>query len=191
LGLAALYGLEATSAEESHVLCLFATVDEALDFSYFLERHIPALPYDPRILGDQAVVDADENVLDLLDRYLGGALDLGWDELCAMADHRGAIVIPAHIDRPAYGVVAQLGFLPEGPYAAVEATRPEARAQARGYPVISGSDAHHPEHVGRRPFELDLPDGWRLRDGTVNLSALRDALAAGRIRPFWELKVSP
>ncbi len=185
-GLAALYGTEATSAEEAHVLALFATVEESLAFSEFLQGHLPRLPYDPRLLGDQAVVDAQDNVLDLPELYLGAALDLGWDELCLEADSRGALVIPAHIDRPAFGALAQLGFLPEGPYAAVEALRPQPGGEARGYPVISGSDAHHPEHVGRRPFVLELPEDWRSGDGTVRLEALREALAAGRARPYWE-----
>lgn len=186
-GLAALYGMEATSAEEVHVLCLFATVEAALDFSARVESLLMPLPYDPEILGDQVVVDADENVLDLPRVFLGAALRLGYDELCSEADRGGALVIPAHIDRPAYGAIAQLGFLPDGPYAAVEAMRPLPEGGSRGYTVISGSDAHFPEHVGRRPFEVDLPEPWRDSDGTVRLDVLRNALAEGRVRPSWEL----
>jgi len=185
-GLAALYGLEATTAEEVHVLCLFPTVEEALTLSEHLEGFLPDLTYDPELFGDEVVVDADENVLDLPKIWLGGALELGYDELCAEADRRGALVIPAHIDRPAYGAIAQLGFLPEGPYAAVEAMRPLAEGDNKGYPVVSGSDAHYPEHIGRRPFEIDLPEPWRDADGTVRIDVLRKALAEGRARPHWE-----
>jgi len=190
-GLAALYGVEATSAEEAHVLVLFAASEDALAFSEFLEAHLPPLLYDTRLLGDQAVVDAQDKILDLPEFYLGAALDLGWDEVCAEADRRGALVIPAHIDRPAYGALAQLGFLPAGPYAAVEALRPQVRGEARGYPVVSGSDAHYPEHVGRRPFGIELPGDWRSGDGTVRLEILRDALAAGLARPYWETGSRP
>lgn len=184
-GLAALYGMEACSAEEAHLLCLFDEPEAALDFGSFLTGHLPDTPYDPEQLGDQAVVDEDDNVLDLPQLYYGAALDLGWDELCAQANARGGLVIPAHIDRPYYGVIAQLGFLPDGPYAAVEAVRPLEAGQARGYPCISGSDAHYPEHIGRRPFALDLEPGWKRPDGRVSLGHIRSALAGGRIRlPF-------
>jgi len=183
-GIRALFGMEATSAEETHVLCLFADVAAALDFGGFVAGHLPRLPYDPVKLGDQVVVDADENVLDLPETYFGAALDLGFDELCLAAASRGALVVPAHIDRPMFGAISQLGFLPDGPYAAVEAVRPISASAARGFTVITGSDAHYPEHVARRPFGLELPDGWN-SGGPVDLEAIRQALAAGRVRlPF-------
>jgi len=180
----ALFGMEATSAEEVHVLCLFPEVRASLDFGEFIAGHLPRLRYDPAKLGDQVVVDADENVLDLPDLYFGAALDLGFDELCVEAASRGALVVPAHIDRPMFGAISQLGFLPAGPFSAVEAVRPLSPGVSRGYTVITGSDAHYPEHVARRPFGLELPDGWNSR-GTVDFESVRLALAAGRVRlPF-------
>lgn len=180
-GLAALFGMEATTAEEVHVLCLFGRVDEALDFGRFLAERAPPFPHDARLFGDQAVVDADENVLGLVEeRWLVAALDLGFGELCQAAASRGALVIPAHVDRFANGAFAQLGFLPEAPYDAVEALGPLDEERARGRRVVTGSDAHHPEQVARRAFALDLEDGWTLADGSVDLEAVRTAL--GRFR---------
>ncbi len=183
-GLHALFGMEASSAEEVHVLCLFSELQAALDFSTFVAGHLPRLRFDPARLGDQVVVDADENVLDQPETYLGAALDLGFDQLCDAAAGWGALVIPAHIDRAMFGAISQLGFLPEGPYTAVEAVRPLSSSAARGHTVITGSDAHYPEHIARRPFGLELPDGWT--SGTrVDLEAIRQALQAGRVRlPF-------
>lgn len=183
-GIAALYGMEATSAEEVHVLCLFAEPAAALDFGAFLAARLPRLPYDPEKMGDQVVVDADDMVVDQPDLYFGAALDLDYGALCDAAASRGALVIPAHIDRPMFGALAQLGFLPDGPYAAVEAVRPLPDGACRGYTVITGSDAHYPEHIARRPFGLELADGWNAR-GVVNLEAVRAALAGGRVSlPF-------
>jgi len=198
-GLAPLFGAEASSAEEVHVLCLFGAVEEALDFGEYLRGLLPPLPYDAEKLGDQVVVDADEGILDLPDYYLGASVELGFDELCAEGARRGALVVPAHVDRPMFSVSSQLGFLPPGPYAAVESMREPAPELRLGLAAISGSDAHYPEHVGRRAFVVDLPEGAleaRLaappgaeaaRAGRELLGALGRALASGSVVPSWSL----
>ncbi len=185
-GIVPLFGLEACSIEEVHVLCLFGTVAEALVFGGFIEDHLQDLPYDPDILGDQAVVDEDENVLELPERYLGAASTLDFDAICREADERGAIVIPAHVDRPMFSISSQLGFLPPGPYSAVESMREPPGCLRGGFPVVSGSDAHVPEHVGRRPFAIDggtvpVPG----MPGGMVAELLRSALREGRALPYW------
>jgi 3',5'-nucleoside bisphosphate phosphatase len=187
-GIAPLFGIEACSVEEVHVLCLFGSVERALGFGERLRGLLMSLPYDPEKLGDQAVVDADDDVLELVGRYLGAALDIGFDELCADAAASGAVVIPAHVDRPMFSVSSQLGFLPPGPYDAVESMREPAPALSLGLCAISGSDAHYPEHVCRRPFEVELPDGALDERGEGLLEALRAALRSGRVRPSWALR---
>ena len=200
-GLAPVYGIEASSVEEVHVLCLFATANEALSFGEKLRGLLQIVPYDPEKLGDEVVVDADELVLDLPDYYLGAALSLGFDELCAEAALRGAIVIPAHVDRPMFSVSSQLGFLPPGPYDAIESMREPPRELCLGLCAISGSDSHYPEHVCRRPFAVDLPDALLAASSAADASpetlaaaeaelfaALRKALREGRVEPYWAAK---
>ncbi|HET7839781.1 MAG TPA: PHP domain-containing protein, partial [Rectinemataceae bacterium] len=148
-GIVPLFGIEASSIEEVHVLVLFDAVEAALDFGSLLHAHLPRVRLDRRRFGDQVVVNEAEEVLELPDQYLGMALDLGFDELCAEGARRSGLVIPAHIDRPMFSVSSQLGFLPEGPYDALESMREPQKAICRGYPLVSGSDAHYPEHVGR------------------------------------------
>ena len=178
-GLMALYGMEVTSAEDVHIVCVFATVDEALDFGIFVAAHQPLVPYDPDKLGDQVVVDADDNVLDMPEHYLGVALDLDFGAVCNAAANRNALVIPAHIDREAYGALAHLGFLPEGPYTAIEMVAPSRRTSEYPYTIITGSDAHYPQHIGRRSFGLELPDGWDRQP--MNLDLIRNALMRGNV----------
>jgi hypothetical protein len=193
-GLIPVYGLEASSVEEVHVLCLFATLPEALSFSETLRALLIDVPYDPEKLGDEVVVDADELVLDLPDYYLGASLSIGFDGLCAEAARRGAIVIPAHVDRPMFSVSSQLGFLPPGPYDAVESMREPPPELTLGHCAISGSDSHYPEHVCRRPSAIELPDDLLAASRSIDarasaeaelFAALREALREGRAEPYW------
>ncbi len=196
-GVAPLFGIEANSLEEVHVVCLFGTVDDALDFGVFLSSRMRGIKLDVARFGDQVVVDADENVLDQPEIFFGASLLEGFDGICAEAARRGAVVIPAHVDRPMFSVASQLGFLPPGPYDAVEALSEPDPALTGGLAVISGSDAHRPEDVGRRCFEIDLPDDivsarldagrgpGAVGPGRALLEALRRSLHDGALSPSW------
>lgn len=173
-GLVPLFGLELCSAEEVHLLALFPTPRKALEFGAAIHDLIPGLPWDPASFGDQVVVDEEENVLELHGRWLGAALDAPLDDLVERARLAGAIVIPAHVDRAMFSAYSQLGFLPPGPYDAVESLGPIPPSLSLGLSVISGSDAHYPEHIGRRPTVVELPE-----EGVIGLRQALGKFAKG------------
>jgi len=81
-------------------------------------------------------------------------------------------------------MASQLGVLVKGPWTALECVRipPAFNGQpldTLGYPLTTSSDAHYPEHIARRPFQLDItaeelqPDG----PGTMaDMAAFKQAL---------------
>ncbi|MDR1929798.1 MAG: PHP domain-containing protein, partial [Treponema sp.] len=164
LGIIPLYGLEVTTQEEVHMLCLFSSLEAALAFGGRIYSLILPFPNDPEKTGDQIYVDAEDNIEGELEYFLPSAADIALDSLEGEAAGFGGVVIPAHVDRPAFSMSSQLGVVVKGPWAAVECTRlppmtgyPDPRPLATlDYPLITGSDAHYTEHVGRRPFELDI-----------------------------------
>ena len=178
-GVLPLFGLELNSSEEVHLLAIFATPRDALVFGAELYHLIPALAWDPGSFGDQVVVDEDENVLELHDRWLGAAMDAAFGDLAEKAHSAGALVIPAHVDRGMFSVYSQLGFLPPGPYDAVESIGPAPFSLTGGLCALSGSDAHYPEHIGRRPFLIDLPEA-SVRDMRKALGVFALSYGAGR-----------
>jgi PHP family Zn ribbon phosphoesterase len=177
-GIEAVYGAEATTREEVHALVLFADPRTAWEAGEELYARLDAPCVDGPDANDQVYVDDGETVLGRLEKTLIlGTTDFTLDGLGRWARGLGGILIPSHVDRPAFGVLGQLGFLPEGPFEAVEATRPLPRETTGPWPVICSSDAHHPASVGRRCIAVDAP--------AVGFDALREALAAGRVRPLF------
>lgn len=160
-GIIPVFGMEATASEEIHALCLFTNLEASLAFSEYAYSILTPFPNDPEKTGDQVYVDAEDNIEGEVEYYLINPLDLSIDALGAKAAEYGGIVIPAHVDRPAFSMTSQLGVIVEGPWSALECTRIPAGmggapVDTLGYPLITSSDAHYPEHVARRPFELDV-----------------------------------
>ncbi|MFP4113650.1 MAG: PHP domain-containing protein [Spirochaetota bacterium] len=196
--LRALYGCEVTTSEEVHVLALYADVQTAVAFGDEIYASLPPLEMDPERYGDQVVVDTEETIVETLTSYLIGATSFSLSEVGRMIHDRGGLFIPAHIDRTAFSIWSQLGFLPTDDYDAVEMVGPPgiSRAVHRGsptqpgtsaaaartppidpgrYPVVAFSDAHQPDLIGSSytEFEADEP----------SLAAFRTALGECRVRP--------
>ena len=173
-GIHCLFGLEATTREEVHTLCYFATVPEALKLSELIDVKLPDLKNDPEIFGDQAIVDENDNVLGQYEKILGNAADIGLEELRDLVLELGGLFVPAHINRARNSLISQLGFvLPGERYSAVEVhksiyLRGAEQPDTLDYPVISNSDAHYLTDIGLVYNEIDLKD--------FSLDALREAL---------------
>jgi PHP family Zn ribbon phosphoesterase len=167
-----LYGLEATSAEEVHTLCLFDRLELALEFGRAIYERIMNVPNDPDRFGEQPIVSVDEDILGFAEKVLFMATDISFFDLVPMALDAGALCIPSHIDRDYSGAIGQLGFLPDLPYDAVEVlgTPPSGTEK---WPVVRFSDAHAPEHIGRRFTELETD--------AFTVPALREAFLQLRI----------
>ncbi len=182
-GIIPLFGLEANTREEVHVVCLFGTLEAALDFSEFIYEHVPYFKNQPERLGDQVYVDEDEVIIGEVERYLGNCLDISVDDIGFHVDRFGGLSIPAHIDRPMYSMASQLGFVVKGPWSALECLKIPPKLDTLGYPLTTSSDAHTPEHIARRAFELDAELQNLVPDGAargVDIGALKMALARRR-----------
>jgi len=158
-GLWAMFGLEVTSMEEAHVLCIFETADKALEFGDFIYSRLPDIPNNPEIFGDQVYVDENDNILGEVEKYLGSAVSLSIDEIKDEVFSRSGLFIPAHIDKPVFSITSQLGFLPDDDYTAVEVFNPsQAGSYSEKYSVITSSDAHYLEDIGKKYITADIAE---------------------------------
>lgn len=143
-------GMEVETREEVHLLALFEKMRDFVKWQAFVTAHRSPLKNDERKLGAQFVVDEEDNLLRTEDCMLLASTDLEFAGAVAQIVELGGLAIASHVDRPAYSLLAQLGFVPpDAPLDAVEVSRntplQSARAMYPGIgllPIVSSSDAH-------------------------------------------------
>jgi len=156
-GLAVLFGMEAQTREDVHLLCLFQEQTQAERFNERIYALLPDVKNNPEFFGDQVVVDAQDNIVRHEDRLLLNALDISIPDLLELVRVHGGVGIPAHVEAPPYGLLVNLGLVPAELADAVLEISCAARAEdvrrafpglAR-HPLISSSDAHYLQDIGK------------------------------------------
>ena len=174
-------GMELTVSEDIHLLCLFRTLEAAMEFGKRVDEY--KIPYEnrPEIFGHQLLMDSEDTVLGEEKDLLLNATMLSLSEGTALCRECGGVCYPAHIDRTSNGAVAFLGAFPdwEG-YTAYEVSGSGSRTAEeekfpilRSMPCVKSSDAHYLWDISEADnyFELcDEPYSSQLvRDKLIDL----------------------
>lgn len=149
-GIAVLPGMEVQTQEEVHILCFFSDMDRLAAAGERIYAHLPAVTNRPQLFGDQIVVDAQENITAFEERLLLNSVAMSLEELSELTACYGGIIVPAHVDRPAFSLIANLGFVPPDlkPAALEISARLDPTAALErfpaleGYTLVTSSDAH-------------------------------------------------
>jgi PHP family Zn ribbon phosphoesterase len=147
-------GMEVTSQEEVHVLALFDAIENALELQEYVYQNLPG-ENDEDAFGMQVIVNEKEEVLGFSEKLLIGATTIPLDDVIRSIHSLDGIAIASHIDREAFSIIGQLGFIPEDlELDALEisprVTFEEAKnAYPYNYPITCSSDAHYPDDIGK------------------------------------------
>ena len=155
-GIFVLTGAEVTTREEVHCLVFFEKEFQLDAFQHFIDKNLTIIPNPDGYFGYQPIVDEDENILEMVPYYLPAALKTGINEIQKAVETLDGIFIPAHIDRPANGIISQLGFIPEGlKYDALGISKHSSQNYfLKNYvlrnktTLIRNSDAHYLQQIG-------------------------------------------
>ncbi len=150
-GIIPIAGMELTTAEDIHIVCLFRELDDALRFDAEIHGHIMPIKNRPEIFGDQLILDDEDEIIGEEETLLISATDLAIDEAVELARSFGAHVHPAHIDRQSNGILAILGDIPpEYGFTTFELREKERFETVKGtveelneHNLLVCSDAHH------------------------------------------------
>lgn len=155
-GVMVLPGLEANTAEEIHVLCYFARLEQAQEMSLWIYERLPQVDNMPEFFGRQVYMDSCDNVLAEEPRLLISAAGCTLEELAAKTCRLGGVAVPAHINKGANSLLPVLGFFPEKPaFTAVEIWGADTPVEAQGYLHLRSSDAHSLGDIFERKIFLE------------------------------------
>ncbi|MDK2808161.1 MAG: 3,5-nucleoside bisphosphate phosphatase [Clostridiales bacterium] len=150
-GILGISGMELTTMEEVHVVCLFATLTDAMNFDQIVEKRLIPVKNRPDIFGKQQIMDEKEQVIGEVENLLINSTDISFDEVFDLVEDYHGVMIPAHIDKNANSLLANLGFVPpDSKFGCFELKNMESLHKLQqmnpylcGCKVITNSDAHY------------------------------------------------
>lgn len=164
-GILAVAGMELTTAEDIHVVCLFENLKKAMAFDKAVSERRILIPNREDIFGNQIICDSEDNIMGNEPYLLSNATTIGLDEAPALVEQYGGICYPAHIDRDSNGVISVLGVFPESPvFCAAEvhfAEKADEYSLLSRIPrekIIISSDAHVLWDIKEQREYLELPE---------------------------------
>lgn len=111
-GILGIPGMELTTTEEVHVVCLFEKLDDAMRFDAYVYEHLIDIKNREEIFGRQLIVNEDDEELGRVDKLLINATDIDFEDVYDLVTSYNGIMIPAHIDKSSTSLISQLGFVP-------------------------------------------------------------------------------
>lgn len=179
-GIVPIAGMELTTAEDIHLLCIFETLDEAMTFGAAVKEHRMKIKNRVEIFGEQPIMNEQDEKIGEDPYFLPAATDLDLSSAAELVHSFNGVCWPAHIDRDANGLLAVLGaFPPEPEFRIAELRDRENVGLAEGRTVVVCSDAHRLWEIGEAggTLELDTDDTdpavvrhtlfGKLREGTL------------------------
>ncbi|MCX7816479.1 MAG: PHP domain-containing protein [Syntrophales bacterium] len=155
-------GIEVTTKEEVHVLGIFKSIYQLQTFQRYIYDHLPG-QNNEELFGCQAVVNEKDFVEKINDRFLLGATTLSLQDVVNMIHHLKGLAIASHVDRQAFGVIGQLGFIDETMnFDALEITGGNRKSFRQKYPelnhfpLIESSDAHYLKDIGKHSTVINV-----------------------------------
>jgi PHP family Zn ribbon phosphoesterase len=155
-GLSVLPGMEVTSREEIHLLALFDKPEDCMALQDLIYQNLPGENVE-EVFGRQTVVNENDESIGINQKMLIGATLLSLEQIVSAVGLLQGATIASHIDRQAFSLLGQLGFIPEGiPLDGLEissrTTKEEARKRFHSYQrfsMVRFSDAHTLQDIGK------------------------------------------
>lgn len=166
VGVLVIPGMELTTSEDIHAVCLFPTLEKALAFSDYVDQNRIKVKNKAEIYGRQVIMNEDDEEVGEIEHLLLPASFIGISDAYRKAKEFGGICYPAHIDRDSLSILSVLGEI--DPYCgfctAELADIGKLDALREQHPILDSlhivtcSDAHYLDNMRDAANTLDLPE---------------------------------
>jgi len=155
-GLFVLCGAEVSSKEDVHCLTFFPDYETLDNFQIYLDKHLQNIKNDTDTFGYQVCVNENEDIVFEEKRLLISGINQTVEQIEQKVHSLGGLFIPAHINRPSYSIISQLGFINSDLNVdALELSRLttvdeflKKNSYLKDYIFIQNSDAHFVKDIG-------------------------------------------
>lgn len=161
-GITVIPGMELTTAEEVHVVCLFSDISKALEFDSYIYEHLLPIKNREDIFGRQQLMDTNDRETGIIEKLLISATDISFDKVFSLVKGYNGIAFPAHIDKTTTSLISNLGFVPPDSNficAEIRDFKNLHRIQ-KEHPyflsckMLSNSDAHYLQDINEPKYQL-------------------------------------
>lgn len=155
-------GMEITSREEVHILSLFENLYDAEQVQSEINKYLPDVYYEKE-KQQQIIANELDEVEGFYEKSLFSAVDLSVEEIIDLIHKYKGLAIAAHIDRPSFSILSQLGSIPNNmkfdaleisPNINLDEAKEIYKEYSKKYKFITGSDAHSLEQIGKVSIEF-------------------------------------
>lgn len=165
-GVLAVPGMEINTSEEVHAVCLFPDLEAALDFDRYVYGRLIKFPNNERIFGKQQIYNEQDQICGTESSLLINAADISFDGLWELVRSYSGVMFPAHVDKNANSLIANLGFIPPDSQFKTAEVKDLLKLHPlkREHPyldtckIISNSDAHYLEHINEPNLTLQVEE---------------------------------
>jgi PHP family Zn ribbon phosphoesterase len=174
-------GMELQTKEEVHLLCLFKDLSTAKEFQCSVYEKMNMKENLPELFGKQIIYDDKDEPIGENRRMLISSVNMSLEEAFKQVVMLEGVVIPAHVDKSSYSIIANLGFIPPKlPISVIEISKrakPDALVEKFNflsrYKLLRNSDAHYLYDILERESFIEVEE--------KSITSILEALKTGNI----------
>lgn len=154
-GITAIPGMELSTSEEVHCVCLFSSLKQAMDFDGYVYKRLIKVENREEIFGEQLIYNAKDEIIGREPNLLIQSADISFDQVYPLVKEYGGVMFPAHIDKNSFSLLSNLGFVsPDSQFRCAELFDPKQKdglisnnPYLKECRLVYNSDAHCLEQI--------------------------------------------